>query len=78
LHFHHAPEVPQRRAGGVGIAAIGHRLDLCGVAGDQASLEILADLDHEERAAVVDPCGDFLCPAKFGLAAKDFGPIQAR
>jgi hypothetical protein len=41
------------------------------------ALEILVDLDDEKRAAAVDPGGDVLVPARFGLAMKDAGSVQA-
>jgi len=47
----------QRRAGGVGIAAVGDDLERCGRTREQVALEILIDLDHEQRAAAVDPSG---------------------
>ena len=75
--FDHALEIPKGCAGGVGIAAIGNCLDLCGFASEQASLEILVDPDDEKRAAAVDPSGNVLDPHEIGLPPKDAGSIQA-
>jgi hypothetical protein len=75
--FDHALDISHSRAGGVGIAAIGDHLDLCGFAGEQVSLEVLADLDDEEHAAAVDPSRNIFGPVEIGLAPKDAGSIQA-
>jgi hypothetical protein len=75
--FDHDLKIPQGGARSVGIAAIGYHLNLCGFASQQVPLEILSDLDDQERAAVVNPGVDVLGPAENGLAPKNARSIQA-
>ena len=49
-----ARDIAHRRAGGVGIAAVGDHLHVRALAGQQAPLELLVDLHDQQRAARVD------------------------
>ena len=69
-------DVAQRRAGGVGVAAVGDHLHGGCLAGRQPALEIGVDLDHQQHLLIVDQPLHLVGLGQVGDAVEDAGAVQ--
>jgi len=71
-------DVPERRAGGVRIAAVRDHLHIGRLAQEQLALEIRINPNHEQDAALIDRGLEVLRPVEVGQAVKRSRAVQAR
>ncbi len=75
--LHHRAHITQRRRGRVRIASVGDHLHFGRHARQQSALELLIDLQHQQRLALVDVRLQILGPVQIRHAAKHFRAVQS-